>query len=610
MPAPIADHALLSDCQSAALVTSTGCVDWWPAPRFDSASAFSALLDDDAGHWTIRPAEPFQPTRAYRPGTLVLETTMRCASGTLCLTDALVVAAGTRGHDLGSDVPHALARLVEVLDGDIEVCMTCSPKLEYGLAVPSWQRDAAGAATTGGPERLFLRGDAPCELDGSTACAHVHLRAGEHAGWILHRAAGTYAPAPPRLDPRSAIEDTAAAWRSWSDEHDGYEGAHADRVRFAARVLQGLTYQPSGAVVAAATTSLPEIAGGEDNWDYRYGWLRDAAMTVRALSVSTCAEEPRRYFDWMVRAAVTCRAEEQVQIVFSVDGERDLSEHALEHLDGHLGSQPVRVGNAAWRQKQLDVLGHVLDSAWTIRDELDDADELTRSFLRQLADRAARQWREADSSIWEGRESERHYVVSKVGCWVALDRAVRLGAHVGDATDRRRWARARDELRRVVLRAGFDERRGAFTGAFGSDHLDAGVLLALQGFVEPDDPRMTSTIALLEDELGDDGLLRRWTGARDGAFLPACFWLAECHARAGRLARAHEVFERAAEAASDLGLLSEEVDPRTGDALGNVPQAISHVALVNAAQALKEAEAGGAAQGGGRGDTTAAGSGR
>ena len=346
-------------------------------------------------------------------------------------------------------------------------------------------------------------------------------------------------------------------------------------------MFQGLTYQPTGALVAAPTTSLPEVAGGDGNWDYRYAWLRNAAMTVRALSTSACSDEPLRYFDWMVRAAVTGRADEQVQIVFGVDGERDLSEHRLEHLAGHLGSRPVRVGNAAWRQKQLDVLGHVLDSAWVIRDELGTPDEPTARFLRQLAERAATQWREQDSSIWEGREGERHYVVSKVGCWVALDRAVRLADRIG----------AREQLRRTVLREGYDARRGAFTGAFGSDHLDAGVLvLALLGFVEADDPRMTSTIAVIEDELADGGLLRRWTGAEDDAFLTASFWLAECHARAGRIDRAHEVFEQAAGAANELGLLAEEVDPASGEPLGNFPQAISHVGLVNAALALTEAE--------------------
>jgi GH15 family glucan-1,4-alpha-glucosidase len=316
-------------------------------------------------------------------------------------------------------------------------------------------------------------------------------------------------------------------------------------------------------------------------------------MIARALSSSTCPDEARRYFDWIVRAAVSCRHSDEVQIVFGVEGERDLSEHELSHLAGYDGAAPVRVGNAAWRQKQLDVLGHVLDCAWSIRDELGTPDAFTADFLCQLADRAAKQWREQDSSIWEGREGERHYTVSKLGCWVALDRALGLADRLGQRAQPDRWRRARGEIRDVLLREAWHEGRGAFTGALGSDHLDAGVLLLpLSGFVDPRDPRVTSTIEVLERQLGDDGLLRRWTDAPDGAFLLASFWLAECHARAGRIDRAEAVFERAAACANDLGLLAEEVDPSTGAALGNTPQAISHIGLVNAAQALTEAREG------------------
>jgi GH15 family glucan-1,4-alpha-glucosidase len=592
MPAATRDHALLSDCRGSALVTRDGTVDWWPSPRFDSPSAFSALLDDDAGHWRLRPATPFTSSWRYRPGTLVLETTTRTAGGTLRVQDALAFAPGARGHEIGRSVPHALVRVAEALDGEVDVELECVPRLEYGLAVPRIVEDAGGVASVGGPERLFLRGDRPLRADGGRASAAFTLRAGERAGFVLHRAPGAYAEPPARLDPYAALADTTAAWRSWSELHAGYDGVERDAVRFAAIVIQGLTYQPTGAVVAAATTSLPEVPGGDANWDYRFGWLRDAAMTARALAASSCSDEALRYFDWMIRAGVSCRHADRLQIMFGVEGERDLSEHPLEHLAGHGGARPVRVGNAAWRQQQLDVLGHVLDAAWVIREDLGTPDELAASLLCELADRAARQWREQDASIWEGREGERDYVVSKAGCWVALDRAVKLADRLGDGADARRWAAERDAVRDAVLRHGWCEARGAFTGAFGSDHLDAGVLLLpLSGLVAYDDPRVTSTIAVLEEELGDDGLLRRWTGADDGAFLLASFWLAECHARAGRVERAHEVYKRAAGAANDLGLLAEQVDPASGEPLGNVPQAISHVGLINAAQALTEAEA-------------------
>jgi GH15 family glucan-1,4-alpha-glucosidase len=590
MPAPIRDHAFLSDCRTAALVTRDGAVDWWPAPRFDAPSAFSAILGDDAGHWTLRPATAFEATRRYRPGTLVLETTMRAGSGTLRVSDALVFAPGARGHDIGLQVPHALVRVAEALDGEVDVELECVPRLEYGLAVPDVVEEAGGVASVGGPERVFLRGDRPLTAEGSRAHAAFTLRAGERAGFTLHRAAGTFADAPRPLDPHAALADTTEAWRSWSEMHSGYEGAHQDEVRFAGLVIQGLSYQPSGAVVAAATTSLPEIPGGEANWDYRFAWLRDAAMIARALSASSCSDEARRYFAWMVRAGVSCRHAEHVQIMFGPEGERDLAEHRLDHLAGHLGSQPVRIGNAAWRQKQLDVLGHVLDCAGVIRDEIGTPDELTASFLCELADRAARQWREPDAGIWEGREGDSHHVVSKVGCWVALDRAVDLADRLGPGADPDGWAVARDEIAVTVLREGYDERRGVFTGRLGTSDLDAAVLLLpICGLIPFDDPRMTRTIEALESELGDDGLLQRWSGAEDGAFLLASFWLAECHARAGRIDRAEAVFERAAGAANDVGLLAEEVDPRTGEPLGNMPQAIAHIGLVNAAQALTEA---------------------
>ncbi|MEA2191645.1 MAG: hypothetical protein QOI73_1766 [Solirubrobacteraceae bacterium] len=590
MAAPIADLALLSDCRSSALVCSDGAVTWWAAPRFDSPTVFCELLDPDAGHWSIRPRGRFDVTRRYVDDTLVLETTMRTAQATVRLTDALALRAGARGHEIGIDVPHALVRTVEVLGGDADIEIEFAPRPEYGLVMPRLVAGDGGLTTLGGPVRLVLRGDRLPEADGASARACLSMRAGERAGWVLHLVAGAYGAAPEPIDPRRAIDETVASWRSWSAMHGGYEGAHAAEVRFAGRVVQGLTHQPSGAVIAAATTSLPEIAGGDANWDYRFAWLRDAAMIARALSSSTCTDEALRYFDWIVRAAVSCRHSEHLQIVFGVEGERDLSEHELEHLAGYDGARPVRVGNAAWRQQQLDVLGHVLDCAWEIRDDLGTPDAFTADFLCQLADRAAKGWRKQDSSIWEGREGERHYTVSKLGCWVALDRAVRLAGRLGEHADPGRWGGARDEIRAVLLRDAWHEGRGAFTGALGSDHLDAGVmLLALSGFVDARDERVTRTLRVLEEELGEDGLLRRWSGAPDGAFLLASFWLSECHARAGRIDRAEAIFERAADTASDLGLLAEEVDPATGAALGNTPQAISHIGLVNAAAALTRA---------------------
>jgi len=355
-------------------------------------------------------------------------------------------------------------------------------------------------------------------------------------------------------------------------------------------VLQALTYQPSGAIVAAPTTSLPEIVGGEANWDYRYAWLRDASLTMNALWIAACPHEAARYFDWM-SAAVGHRADRQVQIMFGVEGERDLTEHELDHLAGYAGSKPVRIGNQAWGQRQLDVMGEILEAAYIMRRELDFSDR-TVAFLCNLADRAAADWREPDAGIWEARDGERHYTSSKLMCWVALDRGVKLADRLGEGAHPQDWATQRDELRAEILEHAYDDSIGAYAGAFGSDRLDASVLLmAIMGFLPADDERMLATIHAIDSELGVDGLVRRWTHASDdeGAFVICSFWLAACLAQAGEVDRAREVFEHIVGHANDLGLLAEEIDPRDGSLLGNFPQAFSHVGLIRAAASIDEA---------------------
>jgi GH15 family glucan-1,4-alpha-glucosidase len=587
LAAPIADHALLSDCRTAALVDREGTLVWWPGPRFDAPSAFSALLDDGAGHWSIRPAGRFEAERRYLPGTLVLETTTRTAGGVLRLLDALAFEPGARGHEIGLESPHAALRVAECTAGELTLDVEYVPRLEYGLAVPRLVAENGAIATLGGAERLFLRGDRALEIDGAGARGRIALRAGESAAWILQRAAGTRAAAPPRSDPERLLEETIAAWRSWAELHAGYDGPHGALVRGSSIVLQGLTYQPTGAIVAAATTSLPEAIGGERNYDYRYGWLRDAALIARALRCTTCMDESCRFFEWIVRVAGACREDDHVPVVFGVEGERDLTEHTLDHLAGYRGSRPVRVGNGAWTQRQLDVLGELADCAFQLRDDI-DLDSFTVEFLCRSVDRAAKNWRKPDSGIWEERGDEEHHLVSKLMCWVALDRGVRLADRLGGRADPRRWEAEREAVRRVVLEEGYNDDVGAFTGVLGSERLDAGVLLiGRSGLLTHDDPRLTATIETIEARLADDGLVHRWEDNEEGAFLPASFWLAECHARAGRRERAEEIFARACAHANDVGLLPEEADPRTGEALGNLPQALSHVALVNAADALR-----------------------
>jgi len=589
MSRPIADYALIGDCQSAALVARDGSIDWWCAPRFDSPSAFARLLDPDAGHFAVRPVEPFEVEREYLADTMVLRTTFRTASGTLQLTDALALEPGARGHVIGLRSPHVIVRRAEVSAGRVEIAVEFAPRPEYGLVVPILEHVDAGVRTRGGASALVLATGVPLELDGSTACARSQLEQGEDATFAVHHGLPRTQFDP--LEPALALDDTVAGWRSWVAAHEGYQGAYRDAVNRSSLVLQALTYQPSGALVAAPTTSLPEIPGGEANWDYRFTWLRDASLTLRALWVAACPDEGRRYFDWMATAVGPLR-ERHVQIMFGVEGERDLTEHQLDHLAGYGGSRPVRVGNDAWRQRQLDVMGEVLEAAYVLRDQLDPEDPLTTRFLCDLAERAADGWRDTDAGIWEGREGERHYTSSKLMCWVALDRAVKLAPQLGPGARAEAWAAARDEVRAAILEHAYDEPGGVYAGAFDSDRLDASVLLMpIMGFLPAGDERMRATIEAIDRDLADGGLVKRWTGAdeEEGAFVICSFWLANCLAQAGELARAREVFEHVMDHANDVGLLAEEIDPRSGALLGNFPQAFSHVGLINAAWSIDQA---------------------
>jgi GH15 family glucan-1,4-alpha-glucosidase len=344
-------------------------------------------------------------------------------------------------------------------------------------------------------------------------------------------------------------------------------------------------------VVAAATTSLPEELSGSLNFDYRFAWLRDLSLTIRSLWIAACPDEPARLFDWFANAAGHNRGE-LIQIMYGVEGERDLSEHELEHLSGYRGSRPVRVGNEAWKQTQLDVLGEVLNAAYELRDSLGDLTEPVQQMLVTLADRAAQDWMQPDAGMWEARDADRHYTSSKVMCWVALDRAVRLAPRLGDAADPSRWANARDQVREAVLDQAWSARAGAYTGAFGSDELDASVLLLpVVGFLPANDERMWATVLAVERELSTEGLVRRWA-SDPGGFLICTYWLVECLAMGGDLDRAMALFRSTTARGNDLGLLSEEVDPTTGQLLGNMPQAFSHVGLINAAWRLGQAERG------------------
>jgi len=600
---PIADYALISDRHSAALVNRDGSVDWLGFPRFDSPSVFGRLLDEAAGHWSIRPAPAYTSSRHYVDQTMVLQTTFRTDGGTLELVDALATGVDNQGHRLGAGAPHLLIRQVSCTSGSVDVAIEYAPRPEYGLVVPLLATVDGGVTARGGAEWLVLSTPVALSLDHGAARASVSMRAGDEMRFALHRS--TLGETPARVwsqdELGQRLDSTIAAWRSWSALHQAYEGPWRDLVHHSGRVLQALSYQPSGAIVAAATTSLPEGVGGERNWDYRYSWVRDASFTMEALWVAACPDEAVDFFSFMCTAGATsARASRALQIMFGIGGEHDLSERVLPHLSGWRDSRPVRVGNGAWNQQQIDVYGELLGAAHRLSYLLADIDEQTRSFLASLADIAAERWRETDQGIWEVRGEPRHFLYSKVMCWVALDRAIKLAGVLHANGKVAAWKHAQDEIWETVVREGWSESAGAFTQSFGSDALDASnLMLPIVGFLPADDPRMLATIDAIDERLTDErGLVYRYRteegvdglAGSEGTFLLCTFWLAQALALAGRVDRARAVFERAVAYVNDVGLLAEEVDPDSGELLGNFPQAFSHIGLVNAAWAIGEAE--------------------
>ena len=583
----IGDYGFLSDCHSAALVGRAGSVDWWCVPRFDSPSIFGRLLGPDAGHWSLCPTAAFEVKRQYAPDSLVLRTVFTTAGGEVTVTDALGLELGARGHEIGLRSPHVLLRRVEGSAGAVEMATEFSPRMEYGLTVPNTVASPDGVVARGGPVRLALTGGVTLSPTRGCARGRFTVHAGEQVDFRAVFTPSSEEPGTTDGADQATLEDTTAGWQSWAQLHDGYEGRHRDAVRRSSLVLQGLTFQPTGAVVAAATTSLPEKIGAELNFDYRFAWLRDLSLTIRSLWIAACPDEANRLFEWIADAAGHL-GDERVQIMYGVEGERNLAEHELVHLPGFRESRPVRVGNAAWDQEQLDVLGEVLDAAEQLREQLGELSEPTRKLLITLADRAAGTWREPDAGMWEARDQQRQYVSSKVMCWVALDRAIRLAPLLGDGVHLDRWEEARERVREAVVTKGWSERAGAYTGAFGSDDLDASVLLLpLVRFLPADDERMWATIEAIERQLGDIGLVRRWPDDAMG-FLICTYWLVECLALGGETSRAEAWFYRATSYANDLGLLAEEADPDRKELLGNYPQAFSHVGLINAAWRLTE----------------------
>src|SRR5215217_3252451 len=604
---PVANYGLLADCNSAALADSEGSIDWLCLPRYDSDAVFARLLDPDAGHWSIRPAGSFTAERRYLPGTLVMETGFTTESGQVRLTDAMAFAEGQRGHDLGYDAPHELLRSVEGVSGEIELQLELAPRPQYGLINPLVRLEESGARTFGAG-RLSVRSAVPLEVEGSTMRATFAVSEGEHLGFSVRWAPpeSQMAPQPTAAEDVAArIADTAEAWRSWEAEHDIYAGPHRELVRMSSRVLKGLSYRPTGAIVAAPTTSLPETVGGERNWDYRFSWIRDSSLTIEALYIGTCSDEAEEFVSFMTSSAGGRAGEGSLQIMYGIGGEHDLSERELSHLRGWRESTPVRVGNGAWDQVQLDVYGELLNSLWLYREKLGDLHPEIQAFVADLADTAARRWTETDSGMWEMRGEPRHHLSSKVLCWTALDRAVKLAPQLGSYAKTEQWEEVRDEIRGAILERGWSDKKQAFAQSFDSDELDAAqLLMPILGFLPATDERMRSTIEAIASELTEDGLVLRYRNdeglnadgltGEEGTFVICSFWLVSCLAKAGELERAEALFDQLAGYANDLGLLAEEIDTQNGEQLGNFPQAFSHIGLITAAWEIDKArEAGG-----------------
>jgi GH15 family glucan-1,4-alpha-glucosidase len=588
MAALIEDYGLIGDLQTAALVSRHGCIDWLCFPRFDSGACFSALLgDEENGRWSLRPASDITSARRrYRGDTLVLETELACDEGVVRLIDFMP----PRGE--APDV----VRIVEGVEGTVPMKMRLSIRFDYGSIVPWVRRRAEGLHAVAGPDALLLA--TPIEVVGRNLHteAEFDVAPGDRVPFVL-----TWFPSnqdlPQHTDAEQALVDTDSFWREWVTDCV-HVGRFREPLVRSLVTLKALTYAPTGGIVAAATTSLPEALGGVRNWDYRYCWLRDATLTLLALVRAGYDGEARAWRNWLLRAIAGRPGE--VQIMYGIAGERRLTELELEWLSGYEGAAPVRIGNAASRQRQLDVYGEVLDALYHARLAGLEPSKDTWALIRKLLQWLEKGWREPDEGIWEVRGPRRHFTHSKVMAWVAFDRAVRMIEEDGLDGPVDRWRALREEIHDEVCREGLSEKLGAFTQSYGLDRLDASLLMIpLVGFLPADDERVVATVAAIERELVEDGLVERYRADEENTdvdglppgeatFLPCSFWLAQVYALQGRLDEAEELFERLLGLRNDLGLLSEEYDVKAGRLVGNFPQAFTHLTLVDAALTLDE----------------------
>jgi GH15 family glucan-1,4-alpha-glucosidase len=579
----IEDYALIGDCHSVALVGRDGSIDWLCLPRFDSGACFAALLGEaDHGRWKIAPVGPVRGVRRrYRPGTLVLETEFETDDGRVTLVDCMPVRK--REPDV--------ARLVVGQAGQVRMRMELCIRTDYGSVVPWVRHTKYGISAVAGPETLHLH--TPVETHGErfTTVSEFTVAEGDQIPFVLQWSPSYDGPPRP-LEAVGAIADATAWWEAWSRQCT-YQGPWREVVLRSLLTLKALTYAPTGGIVAAATTSLPEMIGGVRNWDYRACWLRDATFTLYALLINGFNQEALDWRRWLVRAVAGKPS--QLNIMYGLAGERRLTEIELDWLPGYEKSAPVRVGNAAHKQFQLDVFGEVMDAMHVARRHGLDADENAWRVQRALMEHLLKAWQEPDEGIWEVRGGSRHFTHSKVMAWVAFDRAVKAVERYGAKGPVRTWREIRDKIHADICHQGFDPGKNSFVQSYGADDLDASLLMIpLVGFLPANDPRMLGTVAAIERELMDDGLVLRYRGvpevdglpSGEGAFLPCTFWLADNLAQQGRRDEAAEIFERLIGLCNDVGLLAEEYDPQARRMLGNFPQAFTHVGLINTAHNL------------------------
>jgi GH15 family glucan-1,4-alpha-glucosidase len=596
---PIADYAFLSDCHTGALVAEDGAVDWLCVPRFDSQSIFGSLLDREAGFFRFGPYGISHPTaRVYVAGTNVLETTWKTPNGWIVVRDALTM--GPWDHEdtitphtrppADDDADHMLVRTVECLEGNVEVELVCEPAFNYGRTPAEWTladdrhtADAEGADLT-----VRLQSDLPLGTEGNRVRGRHVLTMGDRAYCALSWAEGLAVPADLE-DAEQRIAATIRFWRSWLQRARIPDHRWRDPIQRSALAIKGLTYMPTGATVAALTTSLPETPGGERNWDYRYTWIRDTTFTLQALHWLNLDWEADEFMQFI--ADIEPTEDGSLQIMYGIDGRRDLTESTRDDLMGYAGARPVRIGNGAFDQRQNDVFGAALDSILLHTRHSQRLPRRLWPIVQSQAECATRVWQEPDQGIWEARGKPQHYVSSKLMCWVALDRAAQLGEIRGDSQLQEQWRATADEIRADILEHGVDER-GVLRQHYDTDALDASALLAaIFGFLPADDKRLRATVKAIAEELTERGFVLRYKtdetddglSGKEGTFLICSFWLVSALAIIGELQAARDLMERLLRISSPLGLYAEEFDADTGRHLGNFPQAFSHLALMEAA---------------------------